>query len=55
MAVHDDGIGLLADAAAASLGGIAGIRAHAQTHNGSCKVAGTHNLGTTVTVSLPIP
>ena len=55
MAVRDDGIGLAPGAADASLGGIAGIRARAETHNGVCRVAGTRDLGTTVTVSLPIP
>ena len=55
MAVRDDGIGLAPGAADASLGGIAGIRARAETHNGVCQVAGTRELGTTVTISLPIP
>lgn len=55
MAVHDDGIGLADDAARASLGGIAAIRAHAAMHSGVCKVAGTPELGTTVSISLPIP
>ena len=55
MAVRDDGIGLAEDAARASLGGIAGIRARAEKYNGVCRVAGTRGLGTTVTISLPIP
>lgn len=55
MAVRDDGIGLADAAAGASVGGIAGIRARAETHNGVCRVAGTRELGTTVTVSLPLP
>lgn len=55
IAVRDDGIGLAEDAARASLGGIAGIRAGAEAHNGLCRVAGTRDLGTTVTISLPLP
>lgn len=55
MAVKDNGIGLGAQAAAASAGGLAAIRARAQTYKGSCQIAGARNAGTTVTVSLPLP
>ena len=51
--VADNGVGLGDGASAA--GGLAVIRARAQTYKGSCEVAGTRNGGTTVTVSLPIP
>lgn len=36
-------------------GGLAAIRARAQTYKRSCEVAGVRNAGTTVTVSLPLP
>jgi len=55
MAVKDNGIGLGAKEPAGSAGGLATIRARAQTYKGSCAVAGARNAGTTVTVSLPLP
>src|SRR5687767_1370642 len=55
MAVKDNGIGLRAEAAAGGAGGLAAIRARAQTYKGSCAVVGARNAGTTVTVSLPLP
>jgi signal transduction histidine kinase len=55
MAVRDDGIGLAPGAGAGSLGGIAGIRARAHAHHGVSEVAGQHKVGTSVTISLPIP
>ena len=54
MAVKDNGIGLRAEAAAGGAGGLAAIRARAQTYKGSCAVVGARNAGTTVTVSLPL-
>jgi signal transduction histidine kinase len=55
LVVADNGVGLGDGAHASGAGGLAVIRARAQTYKGSCEVAGTRNGGTTVTVSLPIP
>ena len=55
MVVRDNGIGFADAAPAASVGGLATIRARSQTYQGSCQVAGARRAGTTVTVSLPIP
>ena len=55
VAVRDNGIGLGAAGQTAGAGGLAAIRARAQTYKGSCEVAGVRNAGTTVTVSLPLP
>lgn len=54
LVVSDDGIGLANGAPAPDAGGLAGIRACAQAHKGSCDVTGARNAGTTVTVSLPV-
>jgi signal transduction histidine kinase len=55
LVVADNGVGLDDAADASGAGGLAVIRAHAETYKGSCEVGGTPNGGTTVTVSLPIP
>jgi signal transduction histidine kinase len=55
LVVADNGVGLGDAADASGAGGLAVIRAHAETYKGSCEVGGTPNGGTTVTVSLPIP
>lgn len=55
MVVRDDGIGLGRGDPAAAAGGLAVIRARSQTYHGFSMVAGVHNAGTTVTVSLPLP
>jgi signal transduction histidine kinase len=54
LVVRDNGIGLGEEASRSSRGGIAGMRARAQSHKGLCEFAGARNAGTTVTVSLPI-
>jgi two-component system sensor histidine kinase UhpB len=53
LVVRDDGIGLATDASRSSNGGIGGMRARAKALKGFCDVAGVHNGGTIVTVSLP--
>ena len=54
LVVRDNGIGLGEEASRSSRGGIAGMRARAQSHQGLCELAGARNVGTTVTASLPI-
>jgi len=54
LVVLDDGIGLGEEAAGSSRGGIAGMRARAQSYKGLCEFSGARNGGTTVTVSMPI-
>jgi signal transduction histidine kinase len=54
LVVRDNGIGLGEQGYCASRGGIAGMRARAQSHKGLCEFAGAPNAGTVVTVSLPI-
>jgi len=54
LVVRDYGIGLGHQASSSSRGGIAGMRARAQSHKGLCEFAGTSSAGTTVTASLPI-
>jgi len=52
--VSDNGVGLAKEAPASGAGGLAAIRQRAQTYKGFCEVAGKRNVGTIVTVSLPI-
>lgn len=54
LVVRDNGIGLGAEASHSTRGGIAGMRARAQSHKGLCEFTGARNAGTTITVSLPI-
>lgn len=54
LVVADNGIGLANKAPLSDAGGIAGMRARLQTHNGSFEVDGARNIGTTVTVRLPV-
>jgi signal transduction histidine kinase len=54
LVVRDNGLGLGEEASRSKAGGIAGMRARAQNHNGFCEFAGARNAGTTVKVSLPI-
>ena len=54
LVVRDNGLGLGEGASRSKRGGIAGMRARAQSHDGVCEFAGARNAGTTVTVSLPI-
>lgn len=56
LVVRDNGIGigLGEQDSRSSRGGIAGMRARAQSHKGLCEFAGAPNAGTVVTVSLPI-
>jgi signal transduction histidine kinase len=55
LVVADNGVGLGNEAPASGAGGLATIRARAQTYEGSCEVAAARNGGTRVTVRLPIP
>ena len=54
MVVSDNGIGLHSEACAAAASGIAAMRERSRAHAGVCEFAGVRNVGTTVTVSLPI-
>jgi signal transduction histidine kinase len=54
LTVRDNGIGLGEQASRSSRGGIAGMRARAQSHQGLCEFSGASNAGTIVTVNLPI-
>jgi signal transduction histidine kinase len=54
LVVRDNGIGLGEQDSGSSRGGIAGMRARAQSHKGLCEFAGAPNAGTVVTVNLPI-
>ena len=52
--VRDNSIGLVEQVSRSSRGGIAGMRARAQSHQGLCEFSGASNAGTIVTVNLPI-
>ena len=54
MVVSDNGIGFGSEAPAPGAGGLAAIRERSRTYKGFCEVAGKRNVGTTLTVSLPI-
>jgi signal transduction histidine kinase len=54
LTVRDNGIGLGEQASRSSRGGIAGMRARTQSHQGLCEFSGASNAGTIVTVNLPI-
>jgi len=54
LVVSDNGIGLDDRAFATRGGGLAAMRARLQALQGSCKLTGARNAGTTVTVGLPI-
>ena len=58
LVVRDNGIGiglgLGEQDSRSSRGGIAGMRARAQSHQGLCEFSGASNAGTIVTVNLPI-
>ena len=52
--MRDNGIGLREQDSRSRQGGIASMRARAQSHKGLCEFAGAPNAGTVVTVNLPI-
>jgi signal transduction histidine kinase len=54
LVVRDNGIGLGEGVSSSNQGGLAGMRARARTHKGFCEISGARNVGTTVTVSLPV-
>ena len=54
LVVRDNGIGLGEQDSRSSRGGIAGMRARVQSHQGLCEFASAPNAGTIVTVNLPI-
>jgi len=54
LTVRDNGIGLGEQDSRSSRGGIANMRARAQSHQGLCEFASAPNAGTIVAVNLPI-
>ena len=54
LVVRDNGIGLGEGVSRSNQGGLAGMQARARIHKGFCEISGARNVGTTVTVSLPV-